>query len=142
MKSNRLWIIAGSVVALIALTILIVVRVQKPPEVSAEFFQTAEGTHMQIQDLETVLTQALNYGNFEAIHDHMYYAEGLIQAFQSRIDPAQLEDLGDILNNLSRATQELDYFAGRGNMQATHAGVRKFVGLLHQLKSAYRPGDS
>lgn len=140
---NSRWAVAGLliVVGVVGFWIFRATR-DKVPAVDPSYYQTVQGTYEQLQDSRATLTDALQRGDLEALHDYMYYLQGVVDAFFKRLEPSDQTRLQPILIRLKRGADELDHFAGRGERDAATTSVTKLLAILDELKAAFEPNES
>jgi hypothetical protein len=101
------------------------------------FKHTAETTLKRIQEMRLEMTEALQKGNLQHVHDSMYYFKGLMQAMSTQVDGEKKQQVDAILREMSVLADQIDNSAGRKNQAATEANLQKLIDKLKQLESQF-----
>lgn len=134
--------------ALITMTLFVVVAgllgagcKKKDPGADISYHHSAEGTHEKMQEMKKKLTDALGEKNLEAIHDQMYYLQGLAKALSSKLEGEKKQRVDAVLKELAKIADEIDNSAGRGNLAATEANLQKLLAEMEGLAAQFNDGQ-
>lgn len=110
-----------------------------PARPDPAFYHTPEGVHATIQEQRTVLADALKNKDLPFIHGQMYYLEGLADALSAKLEGERKQRVDARLAELKAVAEEVDNFSGRGNLEATEAGLTKLFAALDALNAEFQP---
>ena len=138
MKRKPLLLIFG----VVALGLVAFFSLYRRPSVPARsdpaFYHTPEGVNATIQEQASVLIDALRRKDLQFIHGHMYYIQGLADALSPKLDGERKQRVDARLEEIKRIAEEIDNFSGRGNLEATEAGLQKLFQAFGALDSEFK----
>jgi hypothetical protein len=110
-----------------------------PARLDPTFYHTPEGVNFTIQEQRAVLTDALQNKNLPFIHGQMYYVQGLADSLSGKLQGEKKQRVDIKLGELKVIAEEIDNFAGRGNVEATAASLQKLFAAFAALDAEFKP---
>lgn len=105
----------------------------KIPEPDMAYHHSAEGITHKIQEQQLILSEAFKKNDLQKVHDQMYYVKRLALVLYERLEGEKKQKAAQVIKELTKLTEEIDNFAGRGNPAATEASLEKLFAVMKDL---------
>jgi len=138
MKLKTFIWIAGLAVLASGIFVAFQKRQARPAQPDPAFYHTPDGVNATIQEQRQVLSDALRKQDLPFIHGQMYYVQGLADALSGKLEGEQKQRVDAVLQEIKRIAEEVDNFSGRGNAEATAAGLLKLFEAFDRLGAEFR----
>ena len=138
MKRKTAWTVVAFAVTVAASLTFWYNKGRQPARPDPAFYHTPEGVNAVIQEQRVVLAEALLRKDLQVIHGQMYYVQGLADALSGKLEGERKQRVDQKLVELKRVAEEIDNFSGRGNAEATDAGLKKLFESFDALNIEFK----
>ena len=84
-----------------------------------------------------LLNEAASRNDLTYVHDYTYYFSTLAKSLASKLNDEERKSLGNLFEQLSNLTEQLDMASGRKHLEATQASLTQLLATLKELQTRY-----
>ncbi|MCD8534002.1 MAG: hypothetical protein LR011_04090 [Verrucomicrobia bacterium] len=104
-----------------------------------EFYHTAAGAHYRVKELAAKLNQYMDSGDWQQIHNNMYYMDTLVDAFVKKCSPEMGAQISPVCRKIKALGEKIDSSSGKSDAQKTTGLMLELFKLIDELNKLFDP---